>query len=376
MIAIINQNRLLAEFQELVQIASPSKKEGQLAKHLQDKLQALGLSVKVDRAGEIIGGETGNIIARLEATGAGPKIFFSAHLDTVMPGESIEPILTDGVFRSAGDTILGADDKSGIVAIMEALRVIKEKSLPHPQITVIFSVAEEAGLLGAINLDTTLLEAEYGFVLDSSGPVGNVIVRGPSQSDIKAVIKGKAAHAGIAPEEGVSAIQIASEAIRRMKLGRIDKETTANIGTINGGIATNIIPEQVTLEGEARSLNKTKLEEQNKQISQAFQSAAKDLGGSCHVEITIAYTAIEDLEQHEIVSLVKRAANTVAMEIKPVATGGGSDANIYNSYGIPTINLATGMDKVHTKEEQIRAEDLIKISNLVLAIIQACGKEL
>lgn len=357
-----------------MRIASPSKKEGQLAKLLQEKLQALGLSVQVDRAGEIIGGETGNIIARLEATGAGPKIFFSAHLDTVMPGENIEPILAEGVFRSAGDTILGADDKSGIVAIMEALRVIKEKSLPHPQITVIFSVAEEAGLLGAINLDTTLLEAEYGFVLDSSGPVGNIIVRGPCQSDIKAVIKGKAAHAGIAPEEGVSAIQIASEAIRRMKLGRIDKETTTNIGTINGGIATNIIPEQVTLEGEARSLNLTKLEEQNKQISQAFQSAAKDLGGSCHVEISIAYSAIEDLEQHEIVELVKRAGATVALEIKPVATGGGSDANIYNSYGIPTVNLATGMDKVHTKEEQIRSADLVKISHLVLAIIQACEK--
>lgn len=355
-----------------MKIASPSKKEGKLAQHLQEKLQALGLSVQVDGAGQAIGGETGNIIAQLEATGTGPKIFFSAHLDTVMPGENIEPILTEGVFRSTGDTILGADDKAGISAILEALRVVREKDLTHPQITVIFSVAEETGLLGAIHLDRALVDAEYGFVLDSSGPVGNVIVRGPAQSDIKAVIKGRAAHAGIAPEEGISAIQIAAEAIRRMKLGRIDLETTANIGTINGGIATNIIPELVTLEGEARSLNLAKLEEQNNLIRQAFEGAAQDRGGRCELEITLAYPAIKDLVQHEVVDLVKRAGVKAGLEIKLVSTGGGSDANIYNGQGLPTVNLATGMEKVHTKEEQIRAEDLVKLSQLVLAIIQTC----
>lgn len=363
----------MAEFRELVRIDSSSRKEGKFALHLKSRLEELGLSVIIDKAGQVIGGDTGNLIARLEAKGSGPPVFFSAHLDTVMPGENIEPVLKDGVFRSAGDTILGADDKSGIAAILEALRVVGEQGLPHPQITVVLSVAEEDGLLGALNLDYNLLEAEYGFVLDSSGPVGNVIIKGPAQSNIKAVIKGKAAHAGIAPEQGISAIQIAAEAIGRMKLGRVDHETTANIGTINGGIATNIIPEQVTLEGEARSLALDRLEKQNEHIRQAFLGAARDLGGECQVEIELAYPPVHSLENHEIVRIVQKAGAKAGLAINPVTTGGGSDANIYNGYGIPAVNLATGMEKAHTKEEQIRAEDLIKLTRLVLAIIETCS---
>lgn len=359
---------------ELVRIDSLSRKEAKLAACLRRKLEELGLLVREDKAGERISGDTGNLIAVLPATAEGPKLFFSAHMDTVVPGEGVEPVLSEGFFRSQGDTILGADDKAGISAILEALRVLREGGQPHPQITVVFSVAEEAGLLGAINLERDWLEADYGFVLDSSGPVGNIIVRGPAQSDIKAVIKGKAAHAGIAPEEGVSAIQIAAEAIRRMKLGRIDRDTTANIGTINGGKATNIIPDEVTLEGEARSLEMAKLEAQNRQMEEAFLGAAQDLGGSCRVEIKLAYPAIHDLTGHEIVELVKKAGRQAGIEIRPVSTGGGSDANIYNGYGIPTVNLATGMEKVHTVEERIHEDDLVKLTRLILAIINLCTR--
>jgi tripeptide aminopeptidase len=366
---MINSNRIFTQFQELTRISSPSKKERKIADYLKAKLQSLGLTVREDSAGQAIGGEAGNIVAVLEATGQGPKMLFAVHMDTVMPGEGVIPVFKDGYFRSAGQTVLGADDKAGIAAILEALQVIKEKGLPHPRLTVVCSVAEEMGLLGALNLDIAQIDADYGFVLDSSGPIGNVIVRGPTQSIIKAVIRGRAAHAGIAPEEGISAIQIAAEAIRRMKLGRIDHETTANIGVINGGVATNIVPEEVTVEGEARSLEPAKLAQLNEQIKKAFETAAEDFAGSCQVEINQAYPAIQSLEGHRIIGLILKAGNKLGIPIRLVATGGGSDANIFNGRGLPTVNLATGMEKVHTKKEELKAGDLVKLAEFVLALM-------
>lgn len=376
----INRKRLVEEFLELVKIPSLSKREGQLARVLKSKLEQLGFKVTIDQAGDIIQGETGNLIGYLgpyppERTNQGLTLLLSAHMDTVVPGEGIVPIVEEGIIRSSGDTILGADDKSGIAAILEAIRAVKENKLNHSSLIVVFSVAEEVGLLGAINLDRTKVKADIGVVLDSSGPVGRIITRGPMQSNIKAVISGKAAHAGIAPEEGVSAIQIAAEAVRRMKLGRIDSETTANIGTINGGKATNIVPDEVLIEGEARSLSEEKLAYQNESMRKAFLEAADELGGKCDVQITTAFPSINIKSDDYVIDIIKRAADRAGVKGELTSTGGGSDANIYNGYGIPTVNLATGMERVHTKEESIQVSEMVNLTSILVEIVKNCAEQ-
>ena len=361
---------------ELVKIPSESGKEGRIARVVKEKLEALGLTVREDRTGELIGGEAGNLIATLEPfyppgeQSDRPALLLSSHLDTVTPGENVEPILDYDIIRSVGNTILGADAKAGVAAILEALRVIREQKIAHPALVIVFTVAEERGLLGAAHLDPAMLRAEMGFVLDSFGPVGGMATRGPANSTITAVIKGKPAHAGNEPEAGVNAIQIAAEAISRMKLGRIDAETTTNIGTIQGGRATNIVPDEVTVMGEARSVSPQKLEEQINLIKKAFLEAARRRGGEAQVEVLRSYPHIDLPEDAPVVETVRKAGRKMNLEMRSLYAGGGSDANIFNMMGIPTVNLTSGMEKVHTKEEFIRVEDLCKLSRLLVEIVR------
>jgi tripeptide aminopeptidase len=232
---MVNRERVVEEFLELVQISSHSGKEGTIARVLTKKLEALGLEVYTDDAGKRTGGETGNIIAKLKGTTGGAAILFCCHMDTVTPGKGVKPVIKDGIIYSDGTTILGGDNKGGIAAVLEGIRSLKEGNTPHGDVEVVFSIWEEGGLLGAKNLDYGKLKAKYGFVLDSGGSPGEIITVGPSQDQIKAKIHGRSAHAGVAPEEGISAIMIAARAIDNMKLLRIDEETTANIGVIRGG---------------------------------------------------------------------------------------------------------------------------------------------
>ncbi|MGE5704517.1 MAG: M20/M25/M40 family metallo-hydrolase, partial [Clostridia bacterium] len=227
---MINQERLLNEFLELVQIDSETKNEGNIAKVLTEKLTAMGLTVEEDDAGEKTGHGAGNLFATLKGNAPGPRILFSCHMDTVVPGNGIKPSIKDGYVVSDGTTILGADDKAGIAAIFEALRVIKEKNLSHPDIQFVITTGEESGLVGSRHMDASKLSADIGFILDSHGKVGEVVVAGAGQYRLYTKIYGKAAHAGVNPEDGVSAITVASKAISRMPLGRIDEDTTANVG--------------------------------------------------------------------------------------------------------------------------------------------------
>ena len=263
-----NNKRLIDEFLELVQIDSPSSKEGNVAKVLVKKLEEIGLSVEVDNAGEIHGGETGNVIATLKGNREGKKILFSSHMDTVSPGIGIKPIIDEeaGIIKSDGTTVLGSDDKAGIAAILEGLRYIKENNIEHSDITVVFSIWEEGGLFGAKSLDYSKLDVDYGFVLDSGGSPGEIIVKAPGQDRIAVKIKGRPAHAGLQPEAGISAIMVASRAIENMNLLRIDEETTANIGIVKGGEATNIVMPELEIIAEARSLDEGKLDAQTSQI--------------------------------------------------------------------------------------------------------------
>ncbi|NLT96530.1 MAG: M20/M25/M40 family metallo-hydrolase [Clostridia bacterium] len=372
---MVNEKRIIEEFMELVRINSETRNERQIADCLKKKLESLGLEVYEDDAGSKIGGNAGNLIAFLPGNTKGKTVLFSAHMDTVKPGNNVEPVLADGIIKSQGDTILGADDKAGICAILEMLRVIKEEQVDHGPIQILFTVSEEGGLFGAKNLDPELIKAQLAYVLDCSGPAGHLIVEAPAQNQVEVIVSGKAAHAGIAPEEGVNAIQIAARAIARMKLGRIDEETTANIGIIQGGKATNIIPDKVWLEGEARSLKREKLEKQCQHMKECFLRAVEELGGSVEVKIEPNYPEIRLAHDAEVISIAKKAAERLKFPIVLEKTGGGSDANILNGYDIPTLNIGIGMEKVHTTEEFITVENLVNNARYLVEMVKIIGEK-
>ncbi|MDH3454784.1 MAG: M20/M25/M40 family metallo-hydrolase, partial [Desulfuromonadales bacterium] len=268
---MINQQRLADEFARLASINSPPLRESAIARYLEERLQRLGGKVCFDNAAAATGGEVGNLVAYFPGTGkATDPLLFSVHMDTVEPGGPVEPVLRDGVFYSAGDTVLGADDKAGIAELIEALEVAHEQGIAHGPIEVVVAIAEEIGLVGAKHLDYGLLKARKGFALDTQG-VDQMVLKAPGANRMKVEITGLAAHAGLAPELGISAIQTAALALGRMQLGRIDYETTANIGRIEGGVASNIVPQKVLLEGEARSHDPHKLREQTEHMLACFE---------------------------------------------------------------------------------------------------------
>jgi len=372
---MINRERLLAEFLELTRIDSPTKNERQIADILKNRLESLGMVVTEDDAGQTIGGNCGNVFAYLKGNlPKAPIVLFSAHMDTVDPCLNIEPVLHEGVITSAGPTILGADDKSGIAPILEALRTIKEQRISHGDIQVIFSVAEEGGLNGAKNLDKTLLKADLGFVMDCVGGPGEIILAAPGQDRINVMIKGRASHAGFAPEDGISSIVIAAKAISSMPTGRIDEETTANIGTIQGGRATNIVADKVDITCESRSRNLIKLEYQTAQMREAFQRCAEEMGAVAEIEVIRLYEPFILTEESQVVAIAGQAARSAGLTVITGATGGGSDANYYNRYGVPCVVLGTGMQKPHTTEEWIKEEDLYRTAKLVVEIIKTVAK--
>jgi tripeptide aminopeptidase len=370
---MVNKQRLIGEFIELVQIDSLSSKEGTVAKVLTDKLRQLGFDVYVDDAGVKLSGETGNIIATLKGNRPGKPVLFSSHMDTVSPGEGIHPIIIDeasGIIKSDGTTVLGADDKAGIAAILEAMRIIKENNIDHGDIQIVFSIWEEGGLFGAKYLDYSKINADFAFVLDGGGAPGKIIVKAPAQDSIEVKIKGKAAHAGVSPEEGISAVMVAARAIDKMKLLRIDEETTANIGIIKGGIATNIVMPELEIKAEARSLNNSKLDAQTKHMVDTFKQAAADFGAEVEIKTTRMYDAFSVNENDEIVTMLKKVFTNMGIEPTVISTGGGSDTNILNAHGIKAVNLSVGMEKPHTLEEYIAIEDLITSARMVVEIVK------
>lgn len=369
---MINKKRLIDEFIELVKIDSPSSKEGKVAQVLVKKLEEIGCEVIIDDAGVKAGGETGNVIATLKGNKEGKTLLFSSHMDTVSPGIGIKPIIDEakGIIKSDGTTVLGSDDKAGIAAILEGLRFIKENNIQHPDIQVVFSIWEEGGLFGAKYLDYSKINADFGFVLDSGGSPGEIIVQAPAQDAIKVKITGKPAHAGLAPEKGISSIMVAARAIENMNLLRIDEETTANIGIVNGGIATNIVMPELEIVAEARSLSEDKLDNQTNHMVETFKKAAQEFGAEIDIQVNRAYAPFTIEENDEIVQLAKRAFSNMNLESKTTSTGGGSDTNILNKNGIKAVNLGIGMKNAHTLEEYIAIEDLINSSIMVVELIK------
>jgi len=367
----INQDRIVNAFMDYVRIDSPTKSEGQFAAFIAKELRDLGFEVYVDDAGEKAGSDTGNVIGVLKGVKPVQPVLFSCHMDTVSPGVGIKPVIRDGVIYSDGTTILGGDNKAGIAAIVEAVRVLKEEGVAHGDIEISFSIYEEGGLFGAKYLDYSKLRSKMGFVLDSGGDPGQIIIQGPAQDKITAKIIGKPAHAGVSPEEGISAIQVAAAAINEMKLLRIDEETTANIGNIEGGVATNIVCPEVLIKAEARSLSKEKLAAQTQHMVDCFERAAEKFGAVAEVETERMYDPFVISESDEVVEVVKEACGLIGIKAFTGSTGGGSDTNVFNANGIKAVNLGIGERKPHTLEEHLRIEDLVNTARLVLGIVQS-----
>lgn len=371
---MINGRRLVDGFMTMAAIDSVSRQERKMADHLGGLLDALGLEYIEDDAGRAANGTAGNIIARVAGTVPAPPLLFCAHMDTVEPGVGVRPRIKGHSIHSGGDTVLGADDKAGIAALLEAVRVIKDKGLPHPPLELVFTVAEEVGLLGAKALDRGALEAAMAFVLDSDGAPGQVVTRAPSQDRIAATVIGRAAHAGINPGDGVNAIRAAAAAVVDLPLGRVDAETTANIGIIRGGRATNIVPERVYLEGETRSLDDVKRRAISELICRKMTERAEEAGARVKIEVEELYASFHLDADAAPVRLALEAARNLGLDTGLKHSGGGSDANVLNRFGIPTVNLSTGMQKVHSTDEMILIEDLHNTARQVLEIIRLAAR--
>jgi len=365
-------------FISLVKIDSESRDEREIALKIKEDLITLGAEVKFDNANEKTGGNIGNLYAYFPGKIEKKPILFCAHFDTVVPGKGVKPIITDGMITSDKTTVLGADDKSGIAEIIYAIKEIKEQNSAHAPIEVLFTISEEIGLLGAKYLDYSLIKSKIGYALDSH-KVGEITIGAPSQNSMKYVIVGKEAHAGAEPENGINAIKIAAEAIAKMPLGRIDEETTCNIGVISGGKATNIIPNEVIMHAEARSHSPEKLEKITEQMSAILQETAanyrlEDFQAKVLIEVREEYRAFRLSEDDEVVQLAKRAAEKTGLEFETSVGGGGSDANIFNRNGLKVAVAGTGMNRVHTVQEFILTKDLENGKNWVKAIITEYSK--
>jgi len=368
---MINKDRVKNTFLELAAINSPSKQERGVADYVKAKLRALGFDVEEDDAGNKIGGNAGNIIAFKKGILPEAKsIFFCCHMDTVEATVKLKIVQDGDIIRSDGSTILGADDKAGIAAVIEGIQSIIESGSDHGDIQVLFDVSEENGLLGAKSLDHTKIKAKLGYVFDTGKPAAGITVSAPSHQSMTIEITGMAAHAGIAPEKGVSAIVAASNAISNMKLGRIDDETTANIGVISGGKARNIIPDQMIIKAEARSRSEEKLAAQVEHMKKTFEEEAAKIGAKAVVHVEKEYEAYRWTENDEVIQLAVAASKRIGIEPSFHEGGGGSDANVFNSAGIPSVVVGVGYDNPHGTTECISVDDLATAAEYAAALIE------
>ena len=359
--------RLLETFLDLVRIDSPTGFEGACARYCADALASAGCTVRFDDSAPATGSDTGNLIAVLPGTLPG-TLGLSAHMDCVDPCRGVEPRVSDGVIVSVGDTVLGGDDKVGIAAAIEAIRCLAESDSDRPEVKAIFTVQEEIGLHGAKQLAPADAACDLCLVLDAAGSPGGIVVGAPTHYTFKARFNGKAAHAGVQPELGISAIHMAADAICRMELGRLDEATTANIGSVRSDGATNVVAARCDLAGECRSLVRERVEAVRTAMDSAMKDAASRYGGSVEIDWTLEYEGFSAGEDDPGVRLVSAACRDAGLTPSLYTTGGGSDANILAALGIDTVALACGMSDVHGTGESLAIADMEALAELVLAV--------
>ncbi len=361
----INRQRLIKQFTDLAKISSPSWQEEKVIEYIIDALKSLKIKYSKHKCGSSY-----NLLARLNGNSSITPILFSCHMDTVTPCDDIKPIITDVKISSDGSTILGADDKAAIAAFLESIRYIKENNMEHGPIEFLFSCAEETGLYGIKDFDLTKLKAKYAFVFDTGGRIGNIVIKAPYHITMDVVIKGKAAHAGIEPEKGINAIRVASEIISKIPHGRIDNETTVNLGTISGGKATNIVAEKAEFKLEARSISNTKLRKIIFSITEIIKKTSKKHRAKSVIDKNLEYSGFSLNENAKIIKITDKAVHGIGLKPEYEISGGGSDTNVINKAGINAVNLSIGMRNVHTKKEHIFIKDLVNGTKLVLSIIE------
>ncbi len=372
---MVNRQRLISKFIKLVETSSVSGHEGELRDLLKEEFSPRNLEVEEDNAAEILGGQSGNLLVRIPGKTDHPPLLFAAHMDTVEPGRGVKAVVSDdGYIKSVENTILGSDDKAAIAVLLEVLDVIKENGVDHPPLEFLFTVSEEQGLMGIKVFDFSKLKAEFGYVLDAGGDPGTIVIQSPCQNEIEYIVYGKAAHAGMNPEAGVNAIKLAALALSLMPCGRIDEETTCNFGIIEGGTARNIVADFCKVKGEARSLNRDKLDKLTAELEKIFTTEVRKNGGKAEVTAKFLYPEVKLDEEEKVVKLAVKAAEAVGLKPYLTSTGGGSDASIINGRGIRCVNLGIGMKAVHTCDENISIADLVNDVRLILAIIQEAVK--
>ncbi len=358
----VDGDRVLRTMLELIAIDSPTGHEEQIGAELERRLTALGASVRRD--------EHGNLIADYPGRRAADTILLSFHMDTAGTDTGIQPVIEDGVVRSKGETILGADNKSGLAGLIELLTLLEANpDWSNPPLEIVVSVGEESGLRGSRAMDKSQLKAAYGFVLDTGDPIGSITYNAPSTTYLAVDIKGRRAHAGVEPEKGISSIEVAAAAISSMQLGRIDEETVANIGTISGGQARNVVPDDCHIEAMVRSRANDKLDRQVELMIAAFERAAADRGATVTIDRDDIYRAyLIPFDSKPFVEAA-RAAEALGIEARKRQSGGGTDGNVYNAAGIPCVALSTGMAEEHGPNESIKVEDLINGTRHLVQIV-------
>jgi tripeptide aminopeptidase len=348
---------VVEEFIALASLNSPSRREAPVAAYLVKRLGELGREMTVDDSFALTGSDTGNIIVRVAGNAAGPTILLCAHMDTVGPTEGMTPVIRDGIIYSNGETVLGADDKAGIAIILTVLAELQAGDVPHGGIEVVFSVQEEVGLYGAKHLQADL-QADFGYILDSSEEVGSIINQAPSKVDLDFVLEGKAAHAGVCPEKGINAIVAAASAVACLRTGRLDAQTTSNVGVFSGGKARNIVPDRAEVAIEVRSTDKEKLDREVEAVLVAFDEAAAASGVRLTVRRDAPFETFLIPETHPVIANAFRAAHTIGIEPRLKPTGGGMDANVFNSRGLPCVGLGLGIADTHSPQEHISVAQL------------------
>lgn len=356
-------SRMIDQFMEMVQINSESGNEAEFISYLKPEFEKAGAEVTID--------DYGNLFARIEEKGCSGKeaVLMSCHADTVQPGNNIEPVLADGVIRSKGNTILGADDKAGIAELLEALRIAEV----HPPVEIAISREEEVGLLGVKEFDYSKVTAKKGYLLDND-TLETIIIGGPSYYAIDVTIKGRSAHAGMEPEKGVNAIQAAAFAISKLRLGRLDEETTANVGVIKGGIIRNGVPEDVTFLAECRSLNHEKAEALADEMKTIIQEEIIKNGSNVEIVIDNKCKAVEISPEAEVVKISKEALKSVGVEAETAFMTGFTDASIHNNNGIEMAGVGIGAKLEHSTEEHIYVEDMEKAKNMIVEILKLSAR--
>lgn len=361
----INREKLIKTFVDLAEIPSPSWHEKDVMNYIIKRFSRLGAECLTYRCGE-----SDNLLIKLRGSLDRSTILLSGHMDTVIPCEKVKAVVTGTKITSDRTSVLGSDDKAAVAIFIEAFEYIREHNIEHGPVEILLTCAEELGLKGIKGFDLSVLKAKYGFVFDSSGNIGRVIVKAPFHSNMDITVRGRASHAGMAPEKGINAIRVLSEVIAALPSGRIDEESTINVGIISGGMATNIVPEYAGCKLEVRSIDRKKLTAIEKQVRETAKRICAKNSARCKIERTLEYNGFKVSPDEKISQLVAAAMKRIRIKPEFVSMGGGSDTNIINSSHIRAINLSCGMEKIHSTEEYIMIKELVKGTELVLSLLE------